>query len=226
MLRTSMNYRTLLFVVGFALICPAPALAQQPRLPQKPGFMFVSLITDYRDLRRGGIPKDDLPKVREAMKKLAKYYADLISHPAVWNASRNFKNDPRFGQIPTIDGDNGILHDLDRFLIEPVPTNLQNNLEPADYIREIGAALDAALKPLIESNPEQIVRINAARVLAHVARTGSLRSLRDGHSPAHQRQYANPREVLHTARGRGVVESAGHERPEDAKARRRTQGDR
>jgi len=130
-------------------------------------------VIEYRDKVRGGIPSEELPKAREEFKKFAKYYAEVIAHPDVWNASRDIKFDPATSLIPPIDGPYGILHDLNRFVIDPAPSNRQLNVEPAVYLRELGAALDDAFKPLIESHPERIVRINAARVLAHVARTGA-----------------------------------------------------
>jgi hypothetical protein len=50
----------------------------------------------------------------------------------------------------------------------PIPTP-----DEADYIRELGAALDAALKDVIEKNPERIVQVNATRMLAAACRSGA-----------------------------------------------------
>lgn len=163
--------RMLLLAAGFALLLQPAARGQQnPPLPKKPN---AAVITEYRDAVRGGIPKEKLPEARKAFKAFAKYYADVIAHPAVWRASQELKNDP-FNPVPVIDGPNGILRDIDRYLLEPTPAGSTGiNREPADYVREMGAAFDEALKGLIETRPEQIVRVNAARVLAHVARTGA-----------------------------------------------------
>lgn len=168
MSRTRLVAWTLLAAGGFALV--APPAAAQADLPKRPD---SSLIIQYRDQPNGGIGKDELKAARESFAKTAKYYADLIAHPAVWKASQDFKLDTPGVRVPTIDGPNGILAELDRFLIEPMPNSSKPNREPADYVREFGAAFDAALKNLIETHPETIVRINAARVLAHVARTGA-----------------------------------------------------
>lgn len=168
---TPVATRTFLLSAGFALLLqPAARAQQEAQLPRKPN---TAVITEHREAIRGGIPKDKLPEVRQAFKAFAKYYADVIAHPAVWKASLELKNDP-FNPVPVIDGPNGILHDIDRYLLEPTPTgSTGTNREPGDYIREMGAAFDEVLKDLIEKRPEQIVRVNAARVLAHVARTGA-----------------------------------------------------
>jgi hypothetical protein len=170
--RSRFATRTLLFAAGFALLMPAARGQPDSQLPDKPR-AAMRAIGDYREIPRGGIPEADLPKARESFKAFAKYYADVIAHPLVWKASQEIKADP-FARIPVIDGPNGILREIDRYLLEPVPGGAKmGNFEPASYVREMGAALDAALKNLIETHPERIVRVNAARVLAHVARTGA-----------------------------------------------------
>ena len=169
--RTRSVYWTLLAVGGFALL-PTVASGQGPGpLPKKPD---TSRVTELHDQPRGGIPKAELKDAREHFAKLAKFYADTIAHPDVWKASQDFKvENPNVLRPPTIDGPDGLLRDLDRYLIEYTPGSKGSNLEPIDYIREFGAALDAALKNLIETHPELVVKVNAARVLAHVARTGA-----------------------------------------------------
>jgi hypothetical protein len=162
---------TLLAAGGFALVAPHAA-AQNPPLPKK-NSTAVERVATYRDQR--SIPKEELKDARAQFAAFAKYYADVIAHPDVWKASQEFKVDPiAAALIPTLEGPNGILKDLDRFLLEPVPGGSKVGFDQADYIRELGAALDAALKNLIEDGAQpQIVRINAARVLAHVARSGA-----------------------------------------------------
>lgn len=160
---------TVLVVAGFALFAPS-ASGQDPVRPKKPN---TSFIIELRDRPRGGIDKGDLGKAREVFKAWAKYAADTVAYPEVYKAPQELKVLP-IGALPppTIDGPEGLLHELNRFIIEPGVTRAQN-LEPADYVREMGAALDAALKELIETHPDRIVRVNAARVLANVARTGA-----------------------------------------------------
>ncbi len=160
---------TLLVAGGFALFAP-PAPAQQP-LPKKNNDA-VTAVTNYRDTSRGGIPKEELKKARESFRLFAKYYADVVKHPDVWKAVQDPKVlPPGTAPPPTLEGPDGILRDIDRFLLEPGKSRL--NQEPADYIRELGFAFDAAFKELIEQEPDRIVKVNAARVIAHVARTGA-----------------------------------------------------
>jgi hypothetical protein len=163
--------RTLVLAAGFALLLQPAARGQDTPLPRKPN---TAVLTEYKEIIRGGIPKDKLPEVRKAFEAYAKYYADLVAHPLLWKGPGDLKVDPTRAPPPSIDGPSGVLHEIDRFLLDPVPGGPKTgNLEPGDYIREMGAALDAAFKNLIETHPERIVRVNAARVLAHVARTGA-----------------------------------------------------
>jgi hypothetical protein len=160
---------TLLVAAGFALLAHGPARAQDA-LPKKPN---TSLLRDLRDQPRGGIPATDLKAARASFAEFATYFADVVKHPAVWKASLDVKFElPKGEKAPTIEGPEGILTELDRFLIIPGPGG-RLNLEPADYVRELGAALDKELRNLIDTHPERIVKVNAARVLAHVARSGA-----------------------------------------------------
>lgn len=163
---------TLFALGGFALLAPT-AVAQDPPFPKKPDTAFIR---ELRDKPRGGIEKTDLKRARESFKAFAKFVADTVAHPGVWRAPQELKViDPRLEPPPTLEDTErttGLLTEINRMLIEPGVTRT-TNLEPADYIREFGAAYDAALKELIETHPERIVRVNAARVLAYVARTGA-----------------------------------------------------
>jgi hypothetical protein len=168
MFRARTTAWTLFAACGFALLAPSASAQDLPKRPD------TSKVIEYRDTPRGGIPKGDLPKAREAFANFAKYYAEVVAHPAVWKASQDPKVDaPGSIKIPTLEGPEGIFRELDRFLIDPVPSTSRVNQEPADYIRELGAAFDAALKPQIENHQERIVKINSCRLLAHVARTGA-----------------------------------------------------
>lgn len=162
---------TLLAGAGFAFFCGAAA-AQQLAKPVKDS-SAVSKVNDYRDIPRGGIAPEDLKEARENFTKFAKYYAEVVAHPSVYKTPQEFKVDPNSTANLAIDGPNGILQELSRFMLEAVPGGQKIGVDQAVYIREFGAALDSALKDLIEKHPETIVRVNAARVLAHVCRGGS-----------------------------------------------------
>ena len=63
---------------------------------------------------------------------------------------------------------------MQRFIVEPIPFNATRvTKDRGDYIRELGVAFDAVLKPVIDENPERIVRINAARMLAVACKSGA-----------------------------------------------------
>lgn len=155
---------TLLAAAGFALAAPSAAVAQNP-LP-KVNNAAVADVTAWRDTANGGIPKEDLKKARESFKAFAKYYVDTIAHPDVHKAPQDIKA-PGAVPPPTFDA---LATDINRFID---PARYKGNNAPFDYLRELGAAFDAALKEKIEGDPDMIVRINAARMLAHVARTGA-----------------------------------------------------
>jgi hypothetical protein len=155
---------------GVFVLCTCIATAQEP-LPQKPSKVF----NDAEALKEArGIPADDLPRAKQLFAIIAKYYADVLANPAVYRAPLELKLGAGGPRVPTVDRNNqtGILLELDQFILKPAPGS-KINAEKADYIRELGVAFDAALKPLIENNQERIVRINAARVLADMCRSGA-----------------------------------------------------
>ncbi|AMV25450.1 hypothetical protein VT84_13710 [Gemmata sp. SH-PL17] len=162
---------TLLVGAGFALGAGS-ATAQQPAVPAKPTGVLTA-IAAYRDIERGGITNDQLKEARENFATLAKYCAEVVAHPTVYAAQQDFKPAPATTQHLAIDGQFGILQELSRFIREPVPGDRKVGPDQAVYIRELGAALDAELKKLIERGDQQIVQINAARVLAQVCKGGA-----------------------------------------------------
>src|SRR5262249_21962955 len=152
----------LLTAAWFALSPAAPG--QDTPLPKRPNVEQINIARDG-----GPIPKDSLPKVREQLEAYAKYHADLISHPHIYRAiqdpTKTFKEPP-----PKLDD---VFGDLERrFVLEPNPAvkaldgtgAIRVKAENADYIREFGAAFDAALKNLIDGNADRIVKVNAARL--------------------------------------------------------------
>lgn len=154
---------TLLAAAGFALLAPR-AVAQNP-LPKKPN---TSEVEALRDAPIGGIPADKLKDARAALKTFAQYYTDVIAHPDVYKAPQELR-DPKLPPLPTFDN---LATELSKYTSPP-----KTNREPAAYLREFGFAFNEALKPLLVPNIEKpveiIVRVNAARMLAHVARTGA-----------------------------------------------------
>lgn len=161
---------TLLAGAGFALFA-GPVAGQQPALPSKDN-SAVSKVLEYRDTPKGLQP-NELKEAKENFAKFAKYYAEVVAHPSVYKTPQEFKLTPIGTVHLTIDGPNGILQDMARFSLEASPTSSRVTSDHAVYIRELGAAFDAVFKELIDKHPDPIVRVNAARVLSIVCRSGS-----------------------------------------------------
>jgi hypothetical protein len=169
---TPQALRTLLVFGWFTSCGVYLSAADDPPLPAKPGGTIVDAINNYREAR--GISANELKNAKAVFANFAKYYADVVSHPLVYKAQQDPSVSTPTSRVPTIDWDinTGVLRDLERFLLTPT---LVTPVKPeqADYIREMGIALDAALKPIIQSHPERIVRINATRLLASAAKSGA-----------------------------------------------------
>lgn len=166
---------TLLAAAVLALL-PRPAAGQDSALPTKPPEDVISAARDAR-----GYPKEALKQVREGLAAFAKYYADTVTNPLIYRAplDNSLKTDAAGNKydaggrlIPTPDF---LIRELEqRYLADPTPANAAKwTADKADYIRELGAAFDAALKPVVETHQDRIVRINAARLYAAVCRTGA-----------------------------------------------------
>jgi len=173
-------------------LLPRPTATAQPDKDSLPRLSDAALQEvvkrSGKDVR--GIPAKELEDARSRFAEFAKYFANLISHPLVYRAAqqdpslavnsagRALDKDKR--QIPTIDEILGLL-DYGRFLLEPNPllrSTFDSSIprvttDHADYIRELGAAFDMVLRPLIDSHPDRAVRINAMRLYASVCRSGA-----------------------------------------------------
>lgn len=162
---------TLGALCGFAFFATE---AQAQDLPRKDSGAFQEAFRWASNETRG-IPREELENTRGKFKLVAKYFADMVSNPTILKASI----DPKFGpnRLPTLDRDpnTGVFNDLDKLLLDPTipyPTIRQVPPEKLVYMNELGAAFDAAIKPLLTS-PERIIRINAARLLVEVCRSGA-----------------------------------------------------
>jgi len=148
------------------------------------GFALVSLSGSTQARQ----PKDDLPKsppnvlaykdgaadpkkAKEAFAAFAKYNAEYIAHPKVYSNPQEFVPPPsKSGQV--VQTTDQLIAELNRHIFAPLPGS-QIGPDQADYIRELGLALDTELKGVIEQNPTPIVKINAARMLAAACRSGA-----------------------------------------------------
>lgn len=169
MTRTRLTAWVLLTAAWFALT-PA-GTGQEPPNPRRPDISEVNVALESK-----GVAKDKLPKLREQLAAFAKYHVDVLTHPNVYRAiqdpTKTFKDPP-----PKLDD---VFNDLDRrYILEPNPAlkdgtgAVRVRPDHADYVREFGAAFDAALKPLVEGNADRAVRVNAARLYALVCKTGA-----------------------------------------------------
>lgn len=167
-------FRTLLAAAGFALAAvPASVNARQPakdELPKRPA--NYSRVSAFKDMVP--IPPDQLKSAKDAFAAFAKYHAEYISSPRVYTAPQEFLSSTvpltKSGeQIRTTDEEIAEVH---RHILIPLPGS-RVGPDNADYIRELGAALDAALKEVIETTGEPVVRVNATRLLAEACRSGA-----------------------------------------------------
>jgi hypothetical protein len=162
---------TLLTLAGFAL---ADSAAGAQDLPRKNNDAFGN-VNIFREYPGGGIPKEKLPEAQKAFASFAKYYTEVLAHPLVYKAPTSFKEEKGPGgvTVPVIDGINGIMLEMERYLVIPSPDARNVSGKQADFIREMGAALDAAFKEQMENAADVIVRINTARVYVNLCRTGA-----------------------------------------------------
>jgi hypothetical protein len=152
---------TLLAGAGFGLAAAPAAARQDKELPDRPAGLFE----DVNKLRRDG--NVDAKKAQPVFTRFAEYHAKLISSPAVYRAGLDFRPDPK---VPSLDK---IVDDLTGRIAVP-EIGSRTGTEQVEYIKGLGAALDAALVKVIDQqDADPIVRINAARLLAVAARSGA-----------------------------------------------------
>lgn len=155
---------TLLAAGGFALVLTTgTSVAQPPKddFPKPP-----PNITSFKD--NAGA---DLKKAKDAFAAFAKYNAEFISHPKVYSTPQEFVP-PKGPPVPTSEQ---LIAEMSRSILVPLPTATPPVAsEQADYIRELGVALDTELKAVIERHPSPVVRVNAMRMLAAACRSGAM----------------------------------------------------
>lgn len=176
---------TLLVAGGFALVlCTSPGSAQPAKdeFPKSP-----PNVISFKD-NTG----TDLKRAKEAFAAFAKYNAEFISHPKVYSTPQEFVP-PKGPPVPTSEQ---LINEMSRFILVPVPGGTVGS-DQADYIRELGVALDTELKTVIERSTVPVVRVNAMRMLAAACRSGATVHygtitglLTNPNTPAEVRHYA------------------------------------
>jgi hypothetical protein len=159
---------TLLVGLGFALASTSAPGRQDPKddtdpVYKKSSYRYSSVST----YKNEGIPAGKLDDAKAAFVKYAQYNVDVVS----WAKRYALLQDMTANVQPdqTIDA---ILADLEKHLLIPVPGNRVGK-ESADFVRELGKALDDALKDVILKHPDRVVRVNAARLLAVACKSGA-----------------------------------------------------
>ncbi|HVL13428.1 MAG TPA: hypothetical protein VM529_12750, partial [Gemmata sp.] len=170
---------TLLAAAGFALLPRSAAVAQdkEPPLPSKSTASFTRVNEYKSDPRK---VSGELAQAKDHMKAFAKYYADFLAHPLVYRVIQDPAKLPQGVLLSSLNIDEKIA-EMGRYLAEPQPNNrsaadssqVRYNSDYADFIRELGAALDESLMKLVREHPERIVRVNAMRAYIVACKTGA-----------------------------------------------------
>jgi len=161
----------LLAAGGFALVSlSGPIQGRQPakdELPKQPP--EYSSVSAFKNA--SSISANDMKKAKDAFAAFAKYNAEYISHAKVYSTPQEFIPPAvKFGgPVQTTDQ---LITELNRHILIPLPDS-KIDADKADYIRELGAALDKELKAVIEQNPAPVVRVNAMRMLAGACKSGA-----------------------------------------------------
>jgi len=201
-------------VGGFPVVfAQQPGPGKGPNLPQRTG-PYVE-VAGFRSA--GGVTKADAAKAKAAFEVFAKYHADYVTHPLTHTAPQDFRVEPPPTNPNTPLTVDQLIAELYRNLIVPSPVPVQNPVaapgqgaiatatardtemiaKESEYIRGLGAALDKALGEIVSKSNEQVVKINAARMLAAACRSGAqdhwptvTKLLTDANVPPEIRYYA------------------------------------
>jgi hypothetical protein len=116
---------------------------------------------------------------RRDLKQMAEFLAFRVTHDEYYKPTM----ETRTGELRPPAADSTIqyvLEDLDRYVLKPAP-GIKFVTEQADYIKEFGVAIDAAIRQVLPPfAPEYatrrdlaVMRVNAARMLAIAAKSGA-----------------------------------------------------
>lgn len=161
---------TLLAAGGFALL-GGPAAGRQPPkddLPVRP-----RNAGDIPAYKQYNIPPAKMKEAKETFAAYGNYLADYLSLPRMYTAPQEFRPDPLPKNSPAVPKtlDDLFRYDIDPLILVPEPGS-KVGPNDADYIRELGAALDDALGKLPKAG-ESVVAVNGARALAAACRSGA-----------------------------------------------------
>jgi hypothetical protein len=142
--------------------------------PQTPNKVRAMLTANIR------IKGPDEKKNLDALDEFARHYVSKLTQEKYYNpGSESGELVPR----PQTENLDSVFNEVRNFLLKPTtPADVAKmSVDNADYIKELGAALDKHLAALLKAGPPALVRVNAARMLAVVAVSGA---------PAHAKTIA------------------------------------
>ncbi len=164
MFRNSLLTLTALTGLGIAL-SGGPARGQGA---DKASFTKLELPTTTRTAVTA-LKTGEAPFVKAAARKvldeMMQYYVEKLTHPYMFSQAQDFRAaaDLEFDKLVT---------QFQYFVIVPEVSKTYT-VEQSEYLAEFGDAFVTAFKPVIEGNPERIVRMNVTRLLGVAAKSGA-----------------------------------------------------
>lgn len=157
-----------------------------------------------RELREGKlrVTGPELDNNRKLFRRIAESYVYQVTQEQFYTYAesgelRPKKRDQNLDEV--------LFNDLAVHILVPT-ADTKVSLEQWEYIKEFGIALDAALRTVFAKNPPAIIRVNAGRTLALVAKSGApvhgtmiLNMLTNKYFQANKKPLETPPEVLYEA---------------------------
>lgn len=159
--RTRLLAMTVQTAIGFMLVQGQGRIRGQTK-PMEP--LTGAMDSQISEMKKGE-KKFDTAKARQLLNDLMKHYVGRLTHPDMFSAARELRPGTDLPMDAT-------LSQFKKFVLAPEP-NQKYTPDQADYIKEFGEAFVVVFKPLLESNVERIVRLNAARMLSEAAKCGA-----------------------------------------------------
>lgn len=194
-----------------ALVFAGPVVAQGlpevkavTRTAAEPQNMFTRL-NEFKDGRnRVGGP--NAAANREFLSEVAKFFLYKTTQEEYYGVPKAGTKDDELKARGADNNLDAVFANLAKHLMIPGP-DAKYSLDQAEFVKEFGAALDEVIVDLLKKNPPPVVRVNIARALAVVARSGA---------PAHAKTITDllkdpktpPEVLLHAYRAAEALLSA------------------
>jgi hypothetical protein len=115
----------------------------------------------------------DEKKNLDALDEFARYFAAKVTQEKYYNSG---SESGEMKARPQDDNFDSVFNEIRGSLVRPTAENVSKmTVDNADYIKELGAAFDRALVPLLKIDDPRasLIRVNAARMFAVVSETGA-----------------------------------------------------